>query len=168
MRKTLKNINTLVHDILHELGFPKVRKQVESREIHVLSAKVTDRTFVRFNNTEAVLEVRTTVANADDREDKILPFVTIGFTVTTTRIGQFKHVTRGNYNWKEFVFTSEANLRQDIQKFFDEYHLKSFLLGHGKSRKLFQNIKTGCLTVTKRPKKAEQSDLFFMSAKEIK
>ena len=167
MRKTLKNINTLVRDILHELGFPMVRKQVESKEIHVLSAKVTDRTFVRFNNTEAVLEVRTTVANADDREDKILPFVTIGFTVTTTRIGQFKHVTRGNYNWKQFAFTSEAKLRRDIQKFFDDYHLKSFLLGHDKFKE-FKGIKGGCLTIIKRPKKAEQFDLFFASAKEIK
>ena len=163
----MKNINTLVHDILHELGFPMVRKQVESREVHVLSAKVTDRTFVGFNNTETVLEVRTTVANEDDREDKILPFVTIGFTVTTTRTGQFKHVTRGNYNWKQFAFTSEAKLRRDIQKFFDDYHLKSFLLGHDKF-KGSQNIKTDCLTVNKRPKKAEQFDLFFASAKEIK
>lgn len=167
MRKTLKNINTLVRDILHELGFPMVRKQVESKEIHVLSAKVTDRTFVRFNNTETVLEVRTTVANADDREDKILPFVTIGFTVTTTRTGQFKHVTRGNYNWEQFAFTSEAKLRRDFQKFFDEHHLKSFLLGHEKFKEL-QSIKGGCLTTIKRPKKAEQFDLFFASAKEIK
>ena len=167
MRKTLKNINTLVHDILHELGFPVVRKQVESREVHVLSAKVTDRTFVGFNNTETVLEVRTTVANEDDREDKILPFVTIGFTVTTTRTGQFKHVTRGNYNWKQFVFTSEAKLRRDIQKFFDDYHLKSFLIG-SKKLKENQGIKGGCLATIKRPKEPEQLDLFFASATENK
>ena len=94
MRKTLKNINTLVRDILHDAGFPLVRKQVESRELHVLTAKITDDVLKNLNGCTEILELRTTVGNADDNEDKILPFVTIGYTIITIHEGKFHQVKR--------------------------------------------------------------------------
>lgn len=127
MRKTLKNINTMVRDILHDAGFPMVRKQVESRELHVLTAKITDDTLKNLNGCTEILDLRTTVGNADDNEDKILPFVTIGYTIINIHEGKFHHESRSRYQWKQFAFENKAKLEKDFQKFFEDHRLMTFL-----------------------------------------
>lgn len=127
MRKTLKNINTLVRDILHDAGFPMVRKQVESRELYVLTAKITDDALKNLNGCTEILDLRTTVGNADDNEDKILPFVTIGYTIITIHEGKFHHESRSRYQWKQFAFENKAKLEKDFKKFFEDHRLTTFL-----------------------------------------
>ena len=172
----------MVRDILHELGFSRVRSQVESREIHVLTAKVVDKTFVNCENT---LDVRVMTAKADDEKNKMRPYVTVGYMVTTRRTGKFEHVICGHYEHVQIKFKNKQQLEEDIKEVFFEKGLNRYLpltskttkIKHPKKKtftaaeagKAVKLAKHGYLTKIVYPKensKFEQLDLFAASAEQ--
>lgn len=176
MRNTLININTVVRDILHELGVARVNTQVDSKEIHVLTFKGkwernTGRPFIH------LVEMRTEVKMGHNKKYVLCPMVTVGFQRKDCYKGRFEHWMSGSYQSQSFFFKNKEDLRNKMIDFFEENLLFRYFPKKEKPVKkpektVFETteieeamkaLQKGCAVVVLTPKKTEQLDLFATS-----
>lgn len=178
MRKTLVNINTMVRDILHELGIARVNTQVDSKETHILTMKGkwvannTGRPFYHY------VEMRVEVKNGHDKRNVLRPMVTVGFQKKDRYVGKFEHVTHGVYESKNFFFKDKEDLKDQLINHFEEKLLFRYFSTKKpiqikkpektifKASEIEEAVKTtkqGFAVTVLCPKRYEQLDLFATS-----
>ena len=178
MRKTLINVNTMVRDILHELGVARVQTQFDFKEIHVLTFKGewgsnTGRPF------RHLVEMRSEVKMGYNERDILCPMVTIGFQRKDCHVGKFEHWMHGSYHSKNFFFKNKEDLKNQMIDFFEENLLFRYfnkkpvkkveapvkrVFGPDEVEEAHKVLKQGHMVTIQYPKRTEQLDLFAASA----
>ena len=128
MRNTLENINTLVREVLHELGLARVRKQVEKKDFHVLKAvtKFSNSPFSAARNSETtIVTVETWVRNVDDGK-KVKPMVTFSYSQKKVyKSARFTHEQYGSVIFSpSFVFVNKEKLLRSVREWLEQQHLR--------------------------------------------
>ncbi len=178
MRNTLKNINTVVRDILHELGVARVNTQVDSKEIHVLTFKGkwernTGRPFIH------LVEMRTEVKMGYNKKDVLCPMVTVGFQRKDCYKGRFEQWMSGSYQSQNFFFKNKEDLKNKMIDFFEENLLFRYfkkeavqktkepakrVFNSGEEKEANKVLRKGYMVTIHYPERVEQLDLFASSA----
>jgi len=127
-RKTLVSINQEVREALHELGFATVRKQVESKELHILQAKAN---VVMFGINKNIT-IRTYLQRIEDQFGRINPRVRLFYKVSQMYCGP-KHIYEqvGKiYDSPEFYYATKEQLLADIREWLQENKLHLYYGGN--------------------------------------